>query len=102
MQKIGKASSIELNIDQLVLEGFPSRDRYRLSNAIQQGLDRIIRERGIPDSLRENRRIGQINLDSINMQSNQRPEKLGQQVARSIYNSLNTSRNRDYTTINRL
>jgi hypothetical protein len=63
-------------------------------------LDRIIRERGIPDSLRENRRIGQINLDSINMQSNQRPEKLGQQVARSIYNSLNTSRNRDYTTIN--
>ena len=95
MFSTGKASFIELNIDQLVLEGFPSRDRYRLSNAIQQGLDKIIRQRGIPDSLRENRRIGQINLDSINMQSNQRPENLGQQVARSIYNSLNTSRNTD-------
>lgn len=82
--------NLEFNIEQLIFEGFSSRERFRISNAIQQQLTRIFRENGIPTSLKNNGNINRLNLQNIDVPSGQKPETIGQQVAQNLYSALNS------------
>jgi hypothetical protein len=39
---------IVIEIDELVLHGFPPGERYRIGEAVQEELARIVGERGLP------------------------------------------------------
>ena len=80
--------NIELNIEQLILHGFPPGDRYRISAAIQQELTRLLAEQGVPPSLVQGGMIEQLNGGSFEMAVGARAEVIGTQIAQSIYGGL--------------
>ena len=45
--------NIELHIEELVLHGFSPGDRYRIGEAVEQELTRLLADRGVPQSLAE-------------------------------------------------
>ncbi len=47
---------IVIEIDELVLHGFPPGDRYRIGEAVQAELARILGERGLPGVWTDRRR----------------------------------------------
>ena len=84
----GAAASVELNIEQLVLHGFPTRDRYRIARAIQRELTRLFTEQGVPASLTTASSINRLDADDLRMATNARAETVGAQVAQSIYRGM--------------
>ncbi|MEM9903919.1 MAG: hypothetical protein AAF921_02710 [Cyanobacteria bacterium P01_D01_bin.44] len=80
---------IDLTIDSLVLQGFPSTDRVQISAAVQQELTRLLAEQGIPPSLSQ----GSINLPTIDggqfdWAPGTHANTVGCQIAQQIYASL--------------
>ncbi len=80
--------SIELQIDELILDGFASNDRYRISAAIQRELVHLLSERGLPVGARQDEERPVLNGGSFAVQPYARPEAVGVQVARAIYGGL--------------
>jgi hypothetical protein len=82
---------VELNIDELVLDGFAPGDRHRLADAFHVELARLLGERGVPSSLHS--RAGQLALDAggFRLPPGARPEAAGVQAARVLYASLDGS-----------
>lgn len=77
--------NIEINIDELVLHGFSPGDRYRIGEAVEFELTRLISEQGIPSSLSRGGELTQMNGETFNMSPNSRAELVGSQVAQSVY-----------------
>jgi len=80
--------NMEINIGKLILEGFPSHYRNRISNSIQHELIKIFRQEGIPESLMRNRDIDRINMKEMKVSSSHKPEMIGNQIAQTIYSAL--------------
>lgn len=80
--------SIHLEIDQLVLHGFPRADRQQIGNALQSALTDLLRQRGLPERLTRGSTISRIEAGSIEASPMARPAQIGQQIATQIYNSL--------------
>jgi len=77
--------NIEINIDELVLHGFSPGDRYRIGEAVELELTRLISEQGIPSSLSRGGEQTRMNGGTFNMSPNSRAELVGTQVAQSVY-----------------
>ena len=77
---------VNLNIDTLSLQGFPSADRVQIAAAVQQELTRLLAERGVPPSLAR----GHINLDGgrFEFAAGTSAKTVGCQIAQQIYGSL--------------
>lgn len=86
--EIRSPQSLELHIDELVLDGFPARDRYRISEAIESELTRLFAERGLPTSLSRKREVAGMNAGAIQIGADRRPTAIGIRLARSIYRGL--------------
>ena len=81
-----KQQNIEINIDELVLHGFSSGDRYRIGEALQLELIRLFTEGNVPLSLTRGIELTRLDAGTFNMAPNSKPEVIGTQVAKSIYN----------------
>lgn len=46
--------NVTIEIDELVLHGFAAGDRYRIGEAVQAELARLIAERGLPEAANPN------------------------------------------------
>jgi hypothetical protein len=46
-----RPARIELHVGELVLHGFAPGDRYRIADAVQSELTRLLGERGLPEPL---------------------------------------------------
>ncbi len=79
---------VELNIDELVLEGFSPGDRYRIGEALEKELTRLLEVRGVPESLTSGGEIEKINGGSFEVAPGARAERIGSQVARAVYGGL--------------
>ena len=79
------SENIEVNIEKLVLHGFSHVDRYRIGQAFQLELTRLISEQGLSQSLSRGGELAQLNGGIINVARNSRPEVVGAQVAKSVY-----------------
>ena len=80
---------IDLTIDSLVLQGFPSTDRVQIAAAIQRELTRLLAEQGVPPSLSQ----GPITLPAIDggqfdWAPGTHANAVGRQIAQHIYTSL--------------
>ena len=80
--------NIELHIQELILHGFSPGDRYRIGEAIQRELSRLLTERGVPPSLSHGDEIAHLDGGSFNVASGSKAEAIGRQVAQSVYGGL--------------
>jgi len=80
--------SIDLNIDELVLNGFAIADRYAIGNAFERELSRLFTEQGIPQALSENFEIGDIQGSALALERGLDAETIGSELARSVYRGL--------------
>ena len=81
--------NFELNIVELILSGFNSSDRYRVGEAVQTELIRLIGEKGFPDRWGNGVHIDQINGRSFQLGMEIIPKAAGREIARSVHSSLN-------------
>jgi hypothetical protein len=80
------SGTISLQIDTLLLEGFPGMDRLRLAAALQVELENLIRSRGLPFTESQTREELQIGL--LEVPAGVRPEQLGARLAQAVYQEL--------------
>ena len=77
--------NIEINIKELKLTGFSHIDRYRMGEALQLELTRLITEQGLSQSLTRGGEFAQLNGATFNIAPNSRAETIGAQIAKSVY-----------------
>ena len=77
--------SIELQIGELILNGFPAGDRRRIGAAVERELGRLLSERGLPAALGQGGDRPSLDGASFEVRPNMRPEAVGVQVAQAVY-----------------
>jgi hypothetical protein len=77
--------SLELSIDELVLHGFASSDRYAIGDTVERELVQLLEKRGIPVSLRSENMTDEIKGGTFNAAQNGRPSVVGRQIAHAVY-----------------
>lgn len=91
-RRSGQASafppSIELEIEQLVLDGFSVADRHRIGQAVQQELSRLLAEGGLPLSLTGNLELTHLDGGVFEAGQGAAAETIGSSVAQSLYATL--------------
>ncbi len=80
--------SVELHIEELVLNGFTHSDRYRIGEALEQELTRLLSEEGAPIAFTQAIDIANLNGGAIDLKPGSNPEAAGIQLARAIYGEL--------------
>lgn len=80
--------NLELEIEELVLDGFPEAGRDRIARAVQRELERLFAEKGVPTSLEAGRDVARIDGGSFEFAPNSSPEAIGAQVARALYGGM--------------
>jgi len=83
--------SIEVHIEELVLDGFDPRDRHRIADAVERELARLFAEQGVLGTLAEPAAIDRLDVGAFRVKPPSRPEKVGAQVAQAVYSSLLSS-----------
>ena len=76
--------NIELHIEELILRGFAPATRYRIVEALQAELARLLEEQGVPRQWLDARNIEFLDL-SFNVKAPHKPESVGAQVAQSLH-----------------
>lgn len=84
--------NITLEIEHLILHGFPSGERFRIGDAVETELMRLLREEGIPPALLFGQSMPAIDAGSFNLPSSAKGAAIGQHIARQIYTGLNTAK----------
>jgi hypothetical protein len=83
-----KPKNVELHIEELVLHGFSPGDRYRVGEAVEQELTRLLADRGVPQSLEGGGEIGHVDGGAIEVAPDSRAQVVGAQVAKAVYGGL--------------
>jgi hypothetical protein len=85
---MGIRPRVELHIEELVLEGFPLGDRYRIGEALEAELTRLLEERGVPGSFISGKEIDGIHGGSFDVVLGCGADRIGSQVAKAVYGGL--------------
>lgn len=80
---------IELHIEELVLEGFAPGERYRIGEAVELELTRLLSLRGVPPAWDADLEIGRMDAGSFQMPSGGARGAAGAQIASAVYEGLN-------------
>ncbi len=80
--------NIELHIEELVLHGFASADRYLIGEAVQRELARLFAEQGVPSSLTSGGELTRLHGGSFNVAPGAKAEAIGTQIAQSVYGGM--------------
>jgi hypothetical protein len=81
-------ASVNLHIEEMVLHGFAPQDRYRIGDAVQHELARLLSTRGAPSALRAGSEHARLGAGSFNVTPGAEAKKVGQGVARAVYGEL--------------
>ena len=82
--------SLEVQIDELVLHGFPVADRYIIGDALTHELSQLFENNEVDISSTRETHVALLNAGRIFVPSNARPTLIGVQVAKAVHGSLNT------------
>jgi hypothetical protein len=86
-------ASVEVRIDRLVLDGIALGDRYRVADAVQSELARLLIEQGVPANGNAAAHERQIDAGTIQIASGMRAASVGEQIAQAIHGSLGLTTN---------
>ena len=79
---------INLEIDELVLEGFDFHDHKRIAASMKVELARLITEKGLGLQLDQTSDLGRVSAPDFNVPSDRNPGAIGREIARSVYKGL--------------
>jgi hypothetical protein len=82
---------IEIYIDRIVLEGFGHLNVRKLNQAIQQHLNTILSEQGLPHGFSGLGEVNKLNGGQIYMASNPTTGNIGKSIAGGIYQGIKTT-----------
>ena len=80
---------VRLRIEELVLDGFAPGDRYRIGEAVERELTRLLAERGLPPALAGRGDVPQLDGGAFDLTPATGAEATGNQVARVVYEGMN-------------
>ena len=83
-----RPKNIELHIEELVLHGFAQGDRYRIGEAVEQELTRLLVDRGVPESLAGGGEIASVDGGAFEVAPGSGADVVGAQVAKAVYGGL--------------
>ena len=86
-------ASVEVRIDRLILDGVALGDRYRVADAVQSELARLLIEQGVPANRNPAAHERQIDGGTIHIASGMRAASVGVQIAQAIHGSLGLTTN---------
>jgi hypothetical protein len=81
-------SNVEVQIDELMLEGFAPADRFRIADGIKRELARLITEHGMERPAGSRARVAKLDAGSFRVAANRNAEGIAQQVARTVHGGL--------------
>ncbi len=82
------ATSLELHIEELVLHGFDHLDRAELGTVVEQALNQLFTERGVPPALKQGGSIDSLDGGRFTAQPDTGAHEVGGQIAQAIYRSF--------------
>src|SRR5215469_16854666 len=85
-----KQTALDLHIEELILRDLPDAQRYRIAEAVEQELTRLLTEHGLPPAIAAGGNIPHINLDHVNVVAHAKPTVIGSQIAHQVYRALHT------------
>jgi hypothetical protein len=80
--------NVELHIEELVLHGFAPGDRYRIGEAVERELGRLLAEQGAPHLFGGDVELERMDAGQFNLRPNTQPEIIGAQVAQAVYKRM--------------
>jgi hypothetical protein len=80
--------SIDLRIDRLVLAGIPAGERFRIADAMNRELTRILSEQGFPFASHDSTVREHLDGGDISLERNGSSETLGNLVAQAVYRGI--------------
>jgi hypothetical protein len=80
--------SIEIHIEELLLDGFALSDRYHISDAVERELVRLFTEQGVPPPLMNGGEVTRLDAGAFAMTPGFRAEATGTQIAQVVYRGL--------------
>ena len=80
--------NVRLHIEEVVLEGFPAGDRYRIAAAAEAELTRLFTDRGAPPGLASGGAVPALDGGSFDVAPDARPDRIGVQVEQAVYGGL--------------
>ncbi len=86
--------NINLHVDRLVLDGLNvgPGGGASIGRAVEAELSRLLSEGGLAPGLRSGGSIPAIRGGSIGIGGDEKPSKLGREIARSVYNGIGESK----------
>lgn len=81
-------AAIEVQIEELVLDGFAGIDSAQIGVIVQQELARLLAAGEVSTILLQGGTISQIDGGSLTVQPSAQPEALGLQIAHAVYGGL--------------
>ena len=80
--------SIELHIEELVLHGLSPGDRYRIADAVELELSRLLAEPGFLSSIIAGDEIVRVDGGTFAAARGAKPAAIGVQIAQAVYGGL--------------
>ena len=81
--RLSTPAAVELHIEELVLHGFASGDRYRIAEAVQSELTRLLAEQGASPA--SDVAVARLDGGVFEVSPGSKPEAVGRQVAQAIH-----------------
>jgi hypothetical protein len=83
-----RPKSIELHIEELILDGFEQGDKQRIAEAVERELTNLFAKKGIPASLTESNEIRHLDGGVFHAKPDSKPEIIGAKVAQAVYGGM--------------
>jgi hypothetical protein len=79
---------IEINIEELILHGFPQVDRFKIGEAVRIELARLFTEQGLPAGMSNGINLSMIDGGSFTISKNMNTRAIGNRIAQTVYGGI--------------
>ena len=79
---------VELHIEELVLHGFPASDRFRVGDAVERELARLIAEQGLPGLIKHSVSVDRLDGGAFQVAPGAKPQSVGVQLAQKLHQQI--------------
>jgi hypothetical protein len=83
-----KPANVELHIEELILHGFAPGDRYRIGEALERELARLIGAADVPLSLAHGVDVERVDGGAFRVTPGATADAIGGHVAQAVYGGL--------------
>ncbi len=83
---------IDLHIGELILRDVPYALRHRIAAAVEQELVRLLSAQNLPPVLTQGGHIPQIDISTLQLAPDAKPDAIGMHIAQSVYENLSTNK----------